>query len=235
VTPRIGITTGPRVHDGRPFEGLDRAYAAAVSASGGLPLLLPVLDPVWVDAALDGIDGLLVSGGGDVDPARYGESPVAEVAGVDAARDAWELALLRGALATDVPVLAICRGSQVLTVATGGSLIQHLPAVSDLHHDVTDREREAVHDVRLEPGSSLARIVGVDVVGVNSMHHQAAARIGDGLRAVGWSLDGVVEAVEVPGRPIVGVQWHPEHLVDSAPHRALFEWLVAESCPVGVA
>jgi putative glutamine amidotransferase len=229
MTPRIGITTGPRVHEGRPFEGLDRAYAAAVAAAGGLPLLLPVLDSAWVDASLAGIDGLVLSGGGDVDPARYGEVAVPEVGGVVAARDEWELALVRAALAVDLPVLAICRGSQVLTVATGGTLIQHLPAVSALDHDVTHRERDAVHDVRLEPGSALARIVGVDVVGVNSMHHQAAAGLGDGLRAVGWTADGVVEAVEVPGRPVIGVQWHPEHLVHMAPQRALFAWVVAEA------
>jgi putative glutamine amidotransferase len=235
MTPRIGITTGPRVHDGRDFEGLDRAYAAAVAAAAGLPLLLPTLDPMWVGAALAGVDGLVLSGGGDVDPARYGEQAVPELGRVNGARDEWELALVRAALVADVPVLAICRGCQVLTVATGGSLVQHLPAVSALDHDVPDREHEAVHDVRLEAGSALARIVGVDVVGVNSMHHQAAARLGDGLRAVGWSPDDVVEAVEVPDRPVMGVQWHPEHMVDAAPHRALFAWLVAEAARVAVA
>jgi gamma-glutamyl-gamma-aminobutyrate hydrolase PuuD len=224
---RIGITTGRRVCDGRHFEAVDRAYVDAVALAGGLPVLVPILDPSAADAALIGLDGLVLSGGGDVDPLRYGEAAVAEVWGVDPTRDAWELALVASALRDDLGVLAICRGCQVLAVASGGSLVQHLPTVSDQAHSVEDRHAEPVHEVRIDPGSTLSRIVGAADLAVNTMHHQAVGRLGDGLQAVAWADDGVVEAVEMPARRVIGVQWHPEHLPDRAEHRALFDWLVA--------
>jgi putative glutamine amidotransferase len=227
--PRIGVTTGTRVHGDRRFEAVDRAYVTAVVAAGGLPVLLPVLDPALAEPALADVDGLLLSGGGDVAPARYGQAPVPEVTGVDTERDAWELALVGVALRGDLPVLGVCRGCQVLAVATGGSLVQHLPADGPDVHDDAAREAEPVHEVRLTPGSAVACIVGAERVDVNSMHHQAVARLGDALRAVGWSRDGVVEAIEAPSRSVVGVQWHPEHLTDRPPHRALFAWLVGAS------
>jgi putative glutamine amidotransferase len=230
--PRIGITTfrGRDASD-RPTVGVGQAYVDAVHGAGGFPVLLPILDPAAAPDALAGLDGLLLSGGGDVEPTRYGQEPAPEVYGVDAARDAWELGLL-GAAPASMPVLAICRGMQVLNVARGGTLIQHVGG-----HAERDRRHEVVHDVEIVPGTRLALVSGAQAMGVNTLHHQAVAALGAGLCVAALAPDGTVEAVEADdGTPVLAVQWHPELLQDRPRQRVLFRWLVdAAASQVAVA
>lgn len=224
ASPRIGITTC--THDGLgPVEAVKREYVDAVVAAGGVPHLLPILDPALAPVMLRGIDGLLLTGGGDIDPAVYGADQHPEVYGLNPARDAWELALAR---ANTVPVLGICRGSQVLNVAAGGTLVQHLPDITEVCHRELERQHDLVHEVDVVPGSRLHAVAGGLRLGVNTLHHQAVDRVGKGLLVSGWSTDGVVEAIEATGdRPVLGVQWHPELLPDHEAHRLVFSWLVA--------
>jgi putative glutamine amidotransferase len=230
MKPRIGLTTTPERIDGRPVEQINRVYVDAVVRAGGVPFVLPALDAADADLALLALDGLLLSGGGDVDPARYGAAPVPEVYGVDPGRDAFETALVLAAARAGLPVLGICRGAQVLNVALGGSLHQHVPAVTGQNHSVKDRPYEPVHAVRVTPGSLLAGVVGGTDIAVNSLHHQAVDRVGAGLRAVAWAEDGCVEAIESDGLGrFLGVQWHPELLAGHDAHERLFLWLVIEA------
>ena len=222
--PRIGITSATLPGDRGPTTTVNRPYVDAVLAAGGLPLVLPVLDPSCVDEVLATIDGLLLSGGGDVDPARYGAEAVPEVFGVDPARDAWELAL---ADAARLPLLAVCRGAQVLNVAAGGTLVQHLPEAVDASHRDRERRGEIVHPVAVVAGSQLHAATGTTTFGVNTVHHQAVDVVGDGLVVTARAPDAVVEAIEpADGRPVLGVQWHPELLTAIDEHAALFRWLV---------
>jgi putative glutamine amidotransferase len=227
MRPRIGITSAAARHAERPVDRLSRWYVDAVARAGGLPLILPTLAPTDAEEMLAGLDGVVLSGGGDVSPFLYGEEPAPEVYDVDAKRDEWELALIAAA-AADFPVLGVCRGAQLLNVAAGGSLIQHLPNVTTEQHRDRDRDREAVHTVDIAPESRLAEILGVRRLGVNTVHHQAIDRVGAGLRPVAWAPDGIIEAVErTDGALVVAVQWHPESLIDMAPHVRLFLWLTA--------
>lgn len=227
MKPRIGITVSLTIHDERAVEALERAYVDAVIRAGGVPLVLPACDPSEVEAVAGCLDGLLLSGGGDVDPARYGAMISPEVKGVEPERDAWELALVAYALKVGLPVLGTCRGAQILNVAMGGTLVVHLPDVTSNEHCQRDRWGEEVHDVAVQKASTLRAVVGLEVIGVNSLHHQAVDQVGTGLRAVGWADDGVVEAVEGIGTtPVLGVQWHPELLPGHEGHPALFAWLV---------
>lgn len=230
MKPRIGITTTPRVQDDRLLEALDRANVTSVVLAGGMPLVLPVLEPGEADAAVSCLDGLLFSGGGDVDPGSYGALPRPEVQGVDVQRDAWEMALVRAALTHDVPMLGICRGGQVINIAAGGTLVQHLPHVTELEHCRRERCATPVHSVRVLEGTRLRAATGLDVLGVNSLHHQAVGAVGAGLRVAGWAEDGTIEAIEgLAGSRVLGVQWHPELLLDEPGHAALFDWLVDEA------
>ena len=212
---------------------LPRSYIEAVQRAGGLALLVPP-DPALVDSpdeVLDRLDGLVLAGGADLDPASYGADPHPETVGTVPERDRFEIALLHAALERDLPVLAICRGMQVMNVALGGTLYQHLPE-SHGHHEhrrVTGSFDGADHDVRLEPGSLAARAAGELVHRTKSHHHQGVNDIGDGLHVSGFSeLDGLPEAIEVPGRRFaLGVQWHPEADDTSA----LIAALVAEAAP----
>lgn len=198
-----------------PSDLLPRMYVEAVQAAGAAALLIPV-DPGWVDGperALDPLDGLLVAGGVDVDPASYGESPHAETKGASSLRDACELALLGCALERGMPLLGICRGMQLINVWAGGTLIQHLPEHSSQAHLVTPGSfAGSEHSVRLEQGSLIAEILGADRISVNSHHHQAIDRLGDGLCvSARCETDGVIEAVEPTASAFaLGVQWHPE-------------------------
>jgi putative glutamine amidotransferase len=222
---RIGITSAPTVADERPVDRVSRWYVDAVVRAGGTPLILPTLAADSAEEMLAGLDGLVLTGGGDVSPWLYGEEPVPEVYGVDPARDDWEQALLAAA-GNEVPVLGVCRGAQLLNVAAGGTLIQHLPMVTTENHRQRARDREAVHPVDIAPDSRLAEILGHHRLGVNTIHHQAIDRVGEGWRAVAWAPDGVIEAVERrDGAPIVAVQWHPEALIDLPVHGRLFLWL----------
>ena len=200
------------------------SYVRAVERAGGRALLVPP-DDDGIEETLDALDGLVLSGGNDVDPTAYGAKPHAATGGVRPERDRAELALLEGALARDMPVLAVCRGSQILNVARGGDLVQHLPeVVGDERH----RETPGVfsgHGVRVDPESRLGALVG-ERAPVQSHHHQGFGRVGGGLRETAWADDGTLEAVEDPSKRFaLGVLWHPEEGEDAA----LFEALVAEA------
>ena len=193
---------------------LARTYSTAVQAAGGLALLLPPDDDVArePDLLLDRLDALVLAGGGDVDPASYGARPHPKTAGTSQARDRFELALTHRALERDLPVLGICRGMEMLNVATGGTLDQHLPDTLGHADHAHTPGAFADHEVELEPGSLAARAVGASSTMVKSHHHQGVAELGEGLVASGRSVpDGVIEAIELPDRPFVlGVLWHPE-------------------------
>lgn len=199
-------------------------YSRAVAAAGGLPVGLSRDAPA--DAMVERIDGLVLSGGADVDPSRYGRSRQPECGTAEPGRDAWELALVDAALAARVPIFGICRGIQVVNVALGGTLLQHLDRGTGDGHPRDDVPRETtVHSVKLAPGSLAAAVYGTEVQ-VNSLHHQAVDEVGRGLVASGHSPDGTVEALELPGSPVLAVQWHPEMLVGAQPDPG-FLWLVA--------
>jgi putative glutamine amidotransferase len=169
---------------------------------------------------LDSVSGLVLTGGEDVDPARYGEERHEKVRSVNAARDATEAALIREARSRKIPVLAICRGIQILNVALGGSLVQDIPSQceTNIDHDEEGPRNSRSHEVSIEPGSLIARAVGVDHCTVNSFHHQSVKRVADGMRVTARSPDGVIEGIESTDRNwwVLGVQWHPEEMTDSA-------------------
>jgi gamma-glutamyl-gamma-aminobutyrate hydrolase PuuD len=226
--PLIGITTYVTPAKWSYWE-LEAAlvpadYVHAVERAGGRALLVPPSDD-GVEETLDAVDGLIFSGGSDLDPEFYGQEAHAETVGVVRDRDTAELALLEGALERDLPVLAICRGSQVLNVARGGDLVQHLPEVTgDEQHKHTPGTF-ADHDVSLDAGTRLGTLLG-ERAAVKSHHHQGFGRVGEGLRVVARAEDGTVEAVEDPNRRFaVGVLWHPEAGEDAR----LFEELVREA------
>jgi putative glutamine amidotransferase len=195
---------------------LPTSFVEPVRRAGALALLL-VPDAALADAPdelLDRVDGLMLAGGADVDPASYGADPDPRTLDPDPARDAFEIALVRGALERDLPLLAICRGMQILNVACGGTLHQHLPELlgHDHHRRVSGSFDGADHDVRLLAGSLAVRAAGEELHATKSHHHQGVDRIGDGLEVSGWSLvDELVEAIEAPRKRFaLGVQWHPE-------------------------
>jgi putative glutamine amidotransferase len=197
------------------------AYVDAVARAGGVPLLVP--PGAAIDETLDVVDGLIFSGGSDLDPELYGADAHAETAGVVRERDDFELALMQAALARDLPVLAICRGSQVLNVALGGGLEQHVPdrVGTDVHKETAGVFAE--HDVALVPETQLASILG-DRHDVKSHHHQGFGELGRGLREAARAPDGTLEAVEDPARRFtLGVLWHPEEGDDMALFEALVE------------
>ena len=196
-------------------------YVSAIERAGGRPLLVPPSDH-GVDETLAALDAIVFSGGSDLDPDLYGQEKHPETLGVVKERDRAELALLVGALARDMPVLAVCRGSQVLNVALGGDLVQHLPdVVGDEKHKQTPGTF-ADHDVRVEGSSRVGALLG-ERAAVKSHHHQGFGRLGKGLTEVAWADDGTLEAVEDPShRFAVGVLWHPEAGDDAR----LFEELV---------
>jgi putative glutamine amidotransferase len=223
--PVVGITTYVEAAAWGHWQ-LDAAlipydYVRGIERAGGRALLVPPSDG-GVEETLDALDGLLLSGGNDLEPSSYGAEPHPATGGTKPERDRAELALLQGALERDMPVLAVCRGVQVLNVARGGDLVQHLPDVvgHEEHRAVVGEFSE--HSVRVDPSSKLGAVDGP----VKSHHHQGLGRIGAGLREVAWAEDGTVEAVEDPARRFaLGVLWHPEAAEDAR----LFEALVAEA------
>jgi putative glutamine amidotransferase len=234
--PLIGVSTSITV-DKRPERAyVNTAYLAAIQRAGGVPLLLPprldgdVLADLWRR-----LDGVVLTGGGDVDPARFHEARHVATMEVSEARDALELGLVDRAVRDDLPLFAICRGVQVLNVALGGSLHQDIDdqTGSPIAHSQTEPRDEPTHDVKvLGEGTRLGGILGRLELRVNSMHHQAVKTLGRGLREVAWAPDGIVEAVELedPARFVIGVQWHPEELAPRDPAaRGLFAALVAEA------
>lgn len=222
-----------RVRHGEPRQTemtLGLSYMRAIERAGGLPVALPPLANENVDPLLDQLAGLLLTGGPDLDPACYGASPHPELGPVDHDVDVFEIALCRNAERRGMPILGICRGSQLLNVARGGTLYQHLPDITRgaVEHGQAEPGDRTTHEVRVAPDSGLAQTTGGGPVSVNSFHHQGIDRLGVDLRAVAWAQDGVIEAVEDSGgRFVLGVQWHAETLVDGAEQLALFERLVA--------
>jgi putative glutamine amidotransferase len=204
------------------------SYVDAVRRGGGRATLLLPGDDRSPAEILDRSDGLLLVGGGDVEPSRYGAEPSSTMYGLEPDRDAFEVALLHEADARGLPTLCVCRGLQVLNVAFGGTLIQHLPDDPRfMAHGTPSGEEDLRHDVKLEPGSKLALAVGTDVVTCSSHHHQGLERLGEGLRATGWSEDGLVEAAEREDGWLVGVQWHPEDTAETDPaQQSLFDELI---------
>jgi putative glutamine amidotransferase len=202
---------------------LPRRYTDMVARAGGLPVLLPPIEDI--SGVLPRLDGLVLSGGGDIDPALYGAPRIPATGPANPARDSAELELCRGALASGLPLLGICRGLQVINVALGGTLHQHLPDVvgSDLHSP--EAHGYGLHKVSVAAQTQLAAILGRSEAAVPTHHHQAIGRLGAGLLATAWTDDGVIEAVELDQDApfMIAVQWHPEAGDDAS----LFGALVA--------
>jgi len=199
---------------------LTAAYVTALETAGLVPLIVPPLANVDAAAAvLDSVAGLVLTGGEDVDPARYGEKRHEKVRSVNAARDATESALIEEAKARGKPVLAICRGIQMLNVALGGTLVQDISSEcnTSIAHDDEGARDSRSHEIDIEPGSLIAKAVGADHVTVNSFHHQSVKRVGAGLRVTARSPDGIIEGLESTDEDwwVMAVQWHPEEMTDS--------------------
>lgn len=221
MQPLIGITSGSIKVDNLSHHRVYAANAFAVAQAGGLPVYVPCgLDRKTLRAVYERLDGVLLPGGGDVDPIHYGCAPHPATKNIDDPRDALELTIARWAVEDDVPVLGICRGHQVLNVALGGTLVQDIPseigASAQLHDTNGEPRTTRAHAVCVEAGSRLAAVLGQLKFEVNSLHHQAVDRLAPGLVAVAWAEDGVIEALEAPAKRFVfGVQWHPEDLVEA--------------------
>ncbi len=226
--PVIGLTSYGTIEN--PDYRVPAEYVHGVVRAGGVPLVLPTVSNEFVGRWLGLIDGLVLIGGGDIDPARY-HGPVHEtVYNVDAPRDAAELELAREVLQRRIPTLAICRGLQLVNTVLGGTLHAHLPDVYG--EKVTHRAPPRVpipHELRVDPHSRLAGQLGGTRLSAASWHHQAIDRLGEGLRAVAWADDGVIEAVELEEHPyLTAVQWHPElTAADDPAQQALFDELIA--------
>jgi putative glutamine amidotransferase len=230
MRPLIGVTTSElrpsamattRRHGEPPHPemALGMTYLRTLDAAGAIPVVLPPTGTDHLPALLDRLDGVCLSGGPDLDPAAYGATERhAQLGPTEPSLDAFELSLAKAALARDLPILAICRGSQALNVACGGTLHQHIDG-----HRQSETATQPTHEVEIVAGSRLHRIVRTRTLPVNSFHHQAVDRVGEGLHVVARATDGTVEAIEGPGRFTVGVQWHAETLYA---HRPLFEALV---------
>lgn len=229
TAPVIGITCStlpPAAADEHRRHSIPEVYIDCVVEAGGLPLILPNIDVASVPAYLARIDGLVLSGGYDIDPENFGEDPHPELGVVDVVRDAFEIALCRGIRAQGIPTLPICRGLQVINVAYGGTLIQHIPAeVEDpiRHTQRTIRRGTVGHAIEVVEGTRLHEIVGTTRTRVNSYHHQAVRDVADGLVVSARAPDGVIEGLEDPDHPwCVGVQWHPERCPSDPVTKALF-------------
>jgi putative glutamine amidotransferase len=239
-SPLIGITTSEvrraerndPTPEGEPAQhemALGMPYVRALARAGAIPVVLPPLPAEAVPTLLASLGGICLSGGPDLDPHAYGAAPSPDLGPVVPALDAFELEVARCADALGLPILGICRGAQALNVARGGTLFQHLPAVTDgsvTHRQIAPGWQET-HEVTIDPGSRLAAVLGVSALRVNSFHHQAIDRLGAGLRALAWAADGTIEGIAgADGHFVLGVQWHAETL-EAGPHPRLFEALVA--------
>ena len=231
--PIIGIPAGYIVNKGgvkvyqSPWMDVN-----AILAAGGLPVLLPAALPLDEIAALVAqYDGFYLTGGGDINPEVYGEESHERIYGVNPERDAFELAFVRQIILQDKPLLTVCRGTQMLNVACGGTLYvdiaSHIPGAKKHDWWPYYKRNKLVHDVSVTAGSRFAKIVEALVLHTNSLHHQSINRVGDGLQSVAFASDGVIEALEHPDkRFIFGVQWHPEWLQDQQPMRAIYQEFV---------
>jgi putative glutamine amidotransferase len=222
-----------RTWDGSERTGLNVGYVRSVLAAGGVPAILsPLVGPSFAARALDGCDGVLFTGGEDVDPAWYNSDRSPLLNPPSRERDLFELALFAAARQRELPILGICRGIQLMNVALGGTLYQDLPSErpGEVDHNRAGTRTDRSHAVRLTPGSLAADALGATAVRVNSFHHQGIRDLAPGLVATGWSDDGLIEAIEAaPGQPwMLAVQWHPEEMYADAgaPERGLFRVLV---------
>ena len=234
--PLIGLTGGlTRNKSGAMVCQVGQAYINAIQKAGGIPVLIPIgLNKESLNALMDRLDGLLFTGGGDIDPNRFNGEPHPKVYGISPERDALEFFLIEAALASGKPLLAICRGIQVLNVVYGGSLYTHIQdqIEQSLKHDWFPKfpRDKLAHTVSLVCESKLQTIFGDSDIRVNSLHHQGISRVGQGLKATAFAPDGLVEGLEVEGAEFaLGVQWHPECLPDDAGMQKLFKTFVAAS------
>ncbi|MGQ0669405.1 MAG: gamma-glutamyl-gamma-aminobutyrate hydrolase family protein [Actinomycetota bacterium] len=208
-------------------------YVESLRRAGARPVLLTQPDDADPREILEPFDGLLLMGGGDVEPSRYGQEPHPYNYGVEPDRDDLEIALLRAADELAMPTLAICRGAQVLNVAFGGTLHQHLPDLPGVvRHGPPLGSEPVLHDVKIATGTRIAEAVRDERLSCSSHHHQGIDRLGEGLLATGWSDDGLIEALERENGWTLAVQWHPEETaLDDPPHQGLFDALVARARP----
>lgn len=242
--PLIGVTTSevrkaetveptPEGEPPRHEMALGLTYLKAIERVGGMPVVIPPLDIRLIEPLLDRLSGICLSGGPDLHPEAYGQKPNEHLGPTVPDLDRFELAIASAADQREVPLLAICRGTQALNIVRGGTLHQHIP---DLHpesngdairHRQKNPGNEASHEVTIDPSSRLAATIDASSAGVNSFHHQAIDRLGRGLVATAWADDGTVEAIEDPSRPfLIGVQWHAELLVERREEESLFRSFV---------
>ena len=233
TAPRIGISGVVRTWDGAERTGVNAAYVRAILLAGGVPVVFsPLIGTSMAGRALEGAEGLLLTGGEDMDPAWYGESPSPHLDPPSRERDLFELALFAVARQRELPILGVCRGIQLINVALGGTLFQDLPSErpGPLEHRADGARDRRSHRVRLLRQSRAAQALGAEAVSVNSSHHQGIKELAPGLIASGWTDDDLIEAVESgPGLPwLLAVQWHPEemHAERDAPEHGLFKALV---------
>lgn len=232
--PLIGITT-PLVEFTTPAQRetqlfcLRSDYVEAVRRAGGMPILLPPGEPEESTLLLERVDGLVFSGGGDIDPSIYNGEPHPTIYNIDVKRDRFELALSQLALSTDVPVLGICRGLEVLVVATGGNLVPHLP--DEFGEFVVHRMEQSIpseHTVQIAPGSRLAQVIGTTETTIVSWHHQATRTVPLGWRIAAQAEDGVIEALEHKHHPwAIALQWHPELSLNDPQQQSIFRSFIA--------
>lgn len=231
MKPIIGINCDYE-DDIKPHSFVYRDYIDAILMAGGIPFLLPIIkDKDDVECLLALMDGLLLTGGDDVSPSRYGEERREKTRCVHADKDVSDNLILQLALEKEIPILAICYGAQLVNVVFGGSLIQDIPseAKTAIIHKPAKGEK-CNHSVSLEKNTILHKIIGVDTFDTNSAHHQAIKKLGKGLKATAHTADGIIEAFECEGHPfLLGVQWHPERLTIDTRHAALFKALVNAS------
>jgi len=233
---RIAVSGVVRSWDGADRTGVNAAYVRALLAAGGVPLILsPLMGASLAGSALDGCDGLLLTGGEDIHPSWYGADPSPLLSPPSRERDLFELALFAVARQRELPILGVCRGIQLINVALGGTLVQDLPSErpGTVDHSPLGARDTRTHPVRIQPGSRAAAALGAPTVTVNSVHHQAIKDLAPGLVASAWTHDGLIEAAESgPGASwILAVQWHPEemHADPMAPEHGLFSALVNEA------
>jgi putative glutamine amidotransferase len=234
--PKIGITLSEaryaetyRWPARKRFDYLKREYYEAILLTGGMPILLANTEPPSaLDQLIDELDGLLITGGGDLEAATYGQTPLSGTTEINA-RDAFELTLIEKALPRNWPILGICRGHQAINVALGGTLFQDLSCVpfKTLPHADPQQTGKLFHDVTIDSESKLFKVVGLETIQTNSSHHQVIDRLGRGLKAVAFAPDGVIEAIELGSANfVIGVQWHPEGHIDRDHSIRLFKALI---------
>lgn len=246
--PLIGVTTSevrvpddveplPQSDPRRTEMALGMKYMIAIEQAGGVPVVMPPLEIDSVNPLLDRLDGLCLSGGPDMDPGTYGGRYHPKLGPTEPELDRFELAMTREACSRDMPILAICRGQQLLNVARGGNLYQHVPEEpgGEIEHRLAGKGRHGAHEVDIEPGSLLSRALGgVTTAQVNSYHHQAVHALGRGVKPVAWAPDGLIEGIEVPECGFaLGVQWHAEAIVERPEQLALFREFVGAAGDYG--